>query len=238
MTPEIEKLRDSLDALGDQVDYLELEMVDDPKWDEPSDTSYLNDDDRADPDIMSNVEAMTATNGLISWFARDQEGYVGLWRGPSNTALEEAPIVRLDTEGEYVYKDWSVWDGSFPFGAIWVYAFNTNESTGDETFYANQSILTPSVNGDDYSLTFTAGAANVRVGAQLDFYNDGIMGRNWIHLQDGTGAQGNNDLTITTANEAKVGDTVLVTGKLILNKDFGFGYKYDAMIEDAKVTVE
>ena len=69
-------------------------------------------------------------------------------------------------------------------------------------------------------------------------YNSQIMGKNWIHLQDGTGAQGANDLTVTTANEAKVGDTVLVTGKLVLNKDFGFGYKYDAMIEDAKVTIE
>ena len=69
-------------------------------------------------------------------------------------------------------------------------------------------------------------------------YNAQIMGKNWIHLQDGTGANGTNDRTVTTAGEAKVGDTVLVTGKLILNKDFGFGYKYDAMIEDATVKVE
>jgi len=69
-------------------------------------------------------------------------------------------------------------------------------------------------------------------------YNAQIMGKNWIHLQDGTGEQGTNDLTVTTASEAKVGDTVLVTGKLVLNKDFGFGYKYDAIIEDAQVKVE
>jgi len=69
-------------------------------------------------------------------------------------------------------------------------------------------------------------------------YNAQIMGKNWIHLQDGTGSEGTNDLTITTDSEAKVGDTVLVTGKLILDKDFGFGYKYDAMIEDAQIKVE
>jgi len=79
---------------------------------------------------------------------------------------------------------------------------------------------------------------DVTIRGKVVKYNAQIMGKNWIHLQDGTGAQGTNDLTITTASEAKVGDTVLVTGKLILNKDFGFGYKYDAMIEDAKVTVE
>jgi len=79
---------------------------------------------------------------------------------------------------------------------------------------------------------------DVSIRGKVVKYNAQIMCKNWIHLQDGTGAQGSNDLTITTAGEAKVGDTVLVTGKLILNKDFGFGYKYDAMIEDAKVTVE
>jgi hypothetical protein len=92
------------------------------------------------------------------------------------TGTIKVQLYDVDGEGEYVYKDWTVWDGNFPFGAVWVYAFNTDESTGDETFYANQSILTPSVDGDDYSLTFSASAAHVRVGAQLDFYNDGIMG--------------------------------------------------------------
>lgn len=65
-----------------------------------------------------------------------------------------------------------------------------------------------------------------------------IMGKNWIHLQDGTGGQGTNDITITTASTAKVGDTVLVTGKVTLDKDFGYGYKYDLIMEDAKVVVE
>jgi hypothetical protein len=57
-------------------------------------------------------------------------------------------------------------------------------------------------------------------------------------VQDGTGGKGSNDLTITTAASAKVGDTVLVKGVLTTNKDFGLGYKYDVMIEDAQVTVE
>lgn len=101
MTPDIERFRASTELLENQIEYLELELVDDPNWAEPSDTSYLNDDDRANPDIMSNVEAMEQTNALIAWFARDQEGFVGLWRGPEGTALDQAPVVRLDTEGQY-----------------------------------------------------------------------------------------------------------------------------------------
>jgi len=69
-------------------------------------------------------------------------------------------------------------------------------------------------------------------------YNENIMGKNWLHIQDGTGAEGTNDLTVTTAGTAKVGDTVLVSGVLVTDKDFGYGYKYGVLIEDAKVTVE
>jgi hypothetical protein len=65
-----------------------------------------------------------------------------------------------------------------------------------------------------------------------------IMGKNWMHIQDGTGDKGSNDLTITTAASAKVGDTVLIKGVLTTNKDFGLGYQYDVIFEDAQVTVE
>lgn len=65
-----------------------------------------------------------------------------------------------------------------------------------------------------------------------------IMGKNWLHIQDGTGDTGANDLTVTSSASADVGDTVLVTGQLATNKDFGYGYQYDVIVEDAKVTVE
>ncbi|WP_461394606.1 hypothetical protein [Deferrisoma sp.] len=69
-------------------------------------------------------------------------------------------------------------------------------------------------------------------------FNAGIMGRNWIHLRDGTGAEGANDLTVTTQARASVGDTVLVRGTVATDKDFGFGYRYALMLEDAEVTKE
>ncbi len=67
-----------------------------------------------------------------------------------------------------------------------------------------------------------------------------IMGKNWLHIQDGSGdsATGTHDLTVTTSVTANVGDTVLVNGPLTLDKDFGYGYQYDIIIEDAMVTVE
>jgi hypothetical protein len=69
--------------------------------------------------------------------------------------------------------------------------------------------------------------------------NPGVMGRNWLHIRDGSkSAGGSNDLTVTTADSAKVSDTVLVRGTVATDQDFGLGYRYDVLLERSKVTVE
>jgi hypothetical protein len=77
---------------------------------------------------------------------------------------------------------------------------------------------------------------NVKVRGKVVKFSPQIMGKNWIHIQDGTGSKGTNDLTVTTTNTVKLGDIILVEGTLVLNKDFGAGYKYDVIIEDAQIT--
>lgn len=64
-------------------------------------------------------------------------------------------------------------------------------------------------------------------------YNPGIMGKNWIHLRDGSGTEANNDILVTTLNQANVGDVVTVKGIVRNDKDFGAGYSYKVLIEDA-----
>lgn len=68
--------------------------------------------------------------------------------------------------------------------------------------------------------------------------NNDILGSNWLHLQDGSGTakDGTNDLTITTSAVVKVGDVVTISGKLTTGKDFGAGYAYDVIVENATVT--
>lgn len=68
--------------------------------------------------------------------------------------------------------------------------------------------------------------------------NPNIMGRNWVHLRDGTGEEGTNNLAITTSQLPEVGDTVLVTGTLVADKDFGMGYTYELIIEEPQLTIE
>lgn len=70
--------------------------------------------------------------------------------------------------------------------------------------------------------------------------NADIMGKDWVHIQDGSGSEGTNDLTLTTDSAAlpNVGDTVLVNGTVTLNQDFGMGYQYPVLLENASITVE
>lgn len=66
--------------------------------------------------------------------------------------------------------------------------------------------------------------------------NKNIMGKNWVHIQDGTGEEGNFDLTITTGELPAVGSIATFEGKIAIDKDFGAGYKYDIIMEDATVS--
>ena len=75
----------------------------------------------------------------------------------------------------------------------------------------------------------------VRVRGKVVKYNAGIMGKNWIHLRDGSGvaADKTDDVLVTTLAQAKVGDVVTVTGVVRTDKDFGSGYAYKVLVEDA-----
>jgi len=77
----------------------------------------------------------------------------------------------------------------------------------------------------------------VLVRGQVVKINTAIMNKNWIHIQDGTSYNDLFDLTITTEENVsfKVGEVVTFKGKLELNKDFGYGYKYDYIVENASI---
>ena len=68
--------------------------------------------------------------------------------------------------------------------------------------------------------------------------NSGIMGKNWIHVRDGSGSaeKGDNDITVTSESAASVGDVLVITGVVRVDKDFGAGYAYPVIIEEAVYT--
>lgn len=80
--------------------------------------------------------------------------------------------------------------------------------------------------------------APVTVRGKVVKFLPSIMGKNWMHIRDGSGSDksGDNDVAVTTADNAAVGDVVTVKGTVRRDKDFGAGYTYPVIIEDAKLT--
>jgi hypothetical protein len=75
----------------------------------------------------------------------------------------------------------------------------------------------------------------VLVRGQVTKVNRAIMDKNWVHLQDGTSDSDNFDLTVTTTEDVEVGSIVTFEGKIALKKDFGAGYYYELIMEQAKL---
>lgn len=75
----------------------------------------------------------------------------------------------------------------------------------------------------------------VQVRGKVVKFNPGIMGKNWIHLRDGSGSSADrtNDILVTSANAVKLGDVVTARGVVRTDKDFGAGYAFKVLIEEA-----
>ena len=65
--------------------------------------------------------------------------------------------------------------------------------------------------------------------------NNGILEKNWVHIVDGTQFENKKSLTVTTNELIKVGDTVTFKGKITIDKDFGYGYVYDILLEEGEL---
>lgn len=92
--------------------------------------------------------------------------------------------------------------------------------------------------GELYEERATLEGKQVTVQGEVVKVNTGVMQRNFIHIQDGSGdaLHETNNLVITTQDNAAVGDKVRITGTVVVDHDFGFGYHYPLLIEQASVT--
>ena len=75
----------------------------------------------------------------------------------------------------------------------------------------------------------------VKISGEVVKYSAEIMKTNWVHIQDGTNSGDSFDLTVTTNDVTKVGDVVTFEGTVSLKKDFGAGYFYEVIVENAKL---
>ena len=89
-----------------------------------------------------------------------------------------------------------------------------------------------------YSQSEELNGKDIRVKGKVVKFNKQIMKRNWIHIQDGTGTENDFDLVLTTDQDIQVGDIIIAEGRLSVEKDFGAGYFFPVIIENAKIVKE
>jgi len=75
----------------------------------------------------------------------------------------------------------------------------------------------------------------VKLSGIVTKFSADIMKKNWVHLQDGTEYEGRFDLAISTKATVAIGDTIIMQGRITANKDFGYGYFYEILLEDATI---
>lgn len=75
----------------------------------------------------------------------------------------------------------------------------------------------------------------IKVRGQVSKFTANVMKKNWLHIID---ANDGSDLTVISEAQAETGQLVLIEGTVVLDKDFGYGYFYEILIEDARVTID
>jgi hypothetical protein len=114
-------------------------------------------------------------------------------------------------------------------GAVAPFAETSVEKATGENSYTVEEIFAQAKELDGKS---------VRVKGQVVKFNANIMGKNWLHIQDGTGdpMKNSHDLVVTTTDQLSGPKIITVEGTIAADKDFGAGYKYQVLIENATIT--
>lgn len=75
----------------------------------------------------------------------------------------------------------------------------------------------------------------VTIRARVHHVNQNVMGKNWVHLRDGTGtpAEENYDLLVTSAESPEVGKVVIARGIVRTDVDLGVGHAFKVLVEGA-----
>ena len=182
-------------------------------------------------------------------YLRVKEVDKDFWMAINKRQIE--PGATISFKGGLLMKNFQSKDLQRTFETIYF----VNRINGDESSTTQQTMSMPHQGKpelDKKEVSIEPAEGGITIGqlfADMDSYagktvlikglvtkvNRAIMDRNWVHLQDGTNDSDNFDLTVTTTEDVKVGDVATFEGKITLKKDFGAGYYYEVIMEEAKL---
>lgn len=88
---------------------------------------------------------------------------------------------------------------------------------------------------DLYKYRDSFAGRTIRITGTVTKFNANILGKNWIHIEDGSLKKNPSDIIVTIDEEVKIGEKVICEGQITIDRDFGSGYKFDVMMENAKI---
>ena len=160
--------------------------------------------------------------------------------------MEDGRIAREDVIGSPLEEDLKIWQHS---GLGRLLAAGETPDLRAMHAGANQAPKVPEVKVEKAKGANAQTVAGIVAGApklkdkpvtvrgQVVKFSSGIMGKNWLHLRDGTGSSrdGTDDLIVVTNDSTSVGEVVLVSGTVRTDRDLGMGYSYKVLVEDARL---
>lgn len=206
-------------------------------------------------DVMTGSKAQTAAHTIVVkevlqansyTYIYVSEGDAEYWIATAKQPLEVGMTLHYDKGMEM--NDFTSKEIDRTFDSIFFVnqirgTSSANARSGKNTMEALKDISVEKVPGslsiaELYDNKAEYAGKMVTITGQVTKFNSGIMGRNWVHLQDGTTSGEDFDVTVTTTASVSKGDVVVFSGTVALDKDFGAGYIYDLIIEEAELSTE
>ena len=151
----------------------------------------------------------------------------------SSMEMENFPSKELDRTFDRIYFIESISDTPYPKAGMVSGDKKGSAQVGNmevqniEQIEGGVTIAELYDNSSDYA------GKRVKIHGKVVKFTPEVMGKNWVHIQDGTKSGNNFDITITTNDVVKIDDIATFVGLITLDKDFGYGYAYDLIIEEA-----
>jgi hypothetical protein len=208
--------------------------------DDPNNTTNVNSNGSIDENVHSVVvlEVLQASNYVYLYVSEGDEEY---WLATSKTEVKEGETVYF--EGGFLQTNFESKEHHRTFDELYlVNSISKNTpsktSSGRSESQSSGSSRVVDVSGsvkiaDLVSDPKKYSGQTIQISGECVKINSNIMGRNWIHIKDGS--KDDYDLVITSDIVVPQGQLITMTGTVALDKDFGASYKYDIIIEDGKL---
>lgn len=182
------------------------------------------------------------------------KGSAGTWAAVPTTTLAVGAPVKVN--GQMEMKDFESQALKRKFPSLWFGTLDDGSAVAGATGAASgaaapsaaavpSTVKVPPAKGgktisEIIAQRTTLAGKTVRLRAVVTKVSNGILGKNYLHVRDGSGsaATGDDDLSVTTVSVFNVGDTILIEGVVGLDRDIGSGYKFPTILEEAKAVTE